>query len=197
MAKNYYETLGVSKDATQDEIKSQYRKLVKQYHPDLHPNDPECANKFKEINEANEVLSDPQKRRQYDYEQEHPNMGGFGGFGGAFKNKSVEELKNVTAKDALKHPTWQMGQKITIDCATMMNKAFEVIEAMWLFDTSIEKIDVVIHQESIIHSMVEFEDSAIIAQMGNPSMEVPIQLALTYPERFNSDVEPLNLIGKV
>ncbi|MBR2377238.1 MAG: molecular chaperone DnaJ [Clostridia bacterium] len=82
MAKNYYEILGVSKDATQDEIKSQYRKLVKQYHPDLHPNDTECASKFKEINEANEVLSDPQKRRQYDYEQEHPNMGGFGGFGG-------------------------------------------------------------------------------------------------------------------
>ncbi len=87
MAKNYYEILGVSKDATQDEIKSQYRKLVKQYHPDLHPNDAECANKFKEINEANETLSDPQKRRQYDYELEHPNMGGFnfggdGGFGG-------------------------------------------------------------------------------------------------------------------
>ena len=116
--------------------------------------------------------------------------------GGAFKNKSVEELKTATAKDALRHPTWQMGKKITIDCATMMNKAFEVIEAMWLFDTPIDKIDVVIHPESIIHSMVEFEDGAIIAQMGNPSMEVPIQLALTYPERFNSDVEPLNLIGK-
>ena len=116
--------------------------------------------------------------------------------GGAFKNKSVSELETVTAKDALCHPTWQMGKKITIDCATMMNKAFEVIEAMWLFDTPIDKIDVVIHPESIIHSMVEFDDGAVIAQMGNPSMEVPIQLALTYPNRFNSDVEPLNLIGK-
>ena len=88
---NYYDVLGLKKDATQDEIKSAYRKLVKQYHPDLHPNDPACAAKFKEINEANEVLSDPQKRRQYDYEQEHPNMGGFnfdgegfGGFGDIF-----------------------------------------------------------------------------------------------------------------
>ncbi len=116
--------------------------------------------------------------------------------GGAFKNKNVKELETVTAKDALCHPTWQMGKKITIDCATMMNKAFEVIEAMWLFDVTIDKIDVVIHPESIVHSMVEFDDGAILAQMGNPSMEVPIQLALTYPERFNSDVEPLNLIGK-
>lgn len=93
MAKNHYETLGVKKDATQDEIKSQYRKLVKQYHPDLHPDDPSCAAKFKEINEANEILSDPQKRQQYDYELEHPNGGfnffggdggGFGGFGDIF-----------------------------------------------------------------------------------------------------------------
>ena len=82
MAKNHYETLGVKKDATQDEIRMAYRKLARQYHPDLHPNDENCANKFKEINEANEVLSDPEKRKQYDFEQEHPNAGGFGGFGG-------------------------------------------------------------------------------------------------------------------
>ena len=81
MAKNHYETLGVSKDASQDEIRTAYRKLARQYHPDLHPNDENCANKFKEINEANEVLSDPEKRKQYDFEQEHPNAGGFGGFG--------------------------------------------------------------------------------------------------------------------
>ncbi len=81
MAKNYYEILGVSKTATQDEIKSAYRKLARQYHPDLHPNDEECAKKFKEVNEANETLSDPEKRKQYDFEQEHPNAGGFGGFG--------------------------------------------------------------------------------------------------------------------
>ena len=116
--------------------------------------------------------------------------------GGAFKNKSVEELKSVTAKEALCHPTWQMGAKITIDCATMMNKAFEVIEAMWFFNTTIDKIGVVIHPESIVHSMVEFSDGAVLAQMGNPSMEVPIQLALTYPKRFDCGVEPLSLVGK-
>ncbi len=116
--------------------------------------------------------------------------------GGALKNKSLTELKSVTASEALCHPTWQMGKKITIDCATMMNKAFEVIEAMWLFNSPIDKIDVVIHPESIIHSMVEFDDGAMIAQMGNPSMEVPIQLALTYPNRLDSEVESLNLIGK-
>ena len=116
--------------------------------------------------------------------------------GGAFKNKSLEELKSVTFKEALRHPTWQMGSKITIDCATMMNKAFEVIEAMWLFNVPLEKIDVVIHPESIVHSMVEFSDGALLAQMGNPSMEVPIQLALTYPKRLETNVEPLNLVGK-
>ncbi len=116
--------------------------------------------------------------------------------GGAFKNKSLEELKSVTAKEALCHPTWQMGAKITIDCATMMNKAFEVIEAMWLFNTTTQKIDVVIHPESIVHSMVEFSDGAVLAQMGSPSMEVPIQLALTYPKRLDTKVEPLNLVGK-
>ena len=113
--------------------------------------------------------------------------------GGAFKNKTLKELESVTKDDALRHPTWQMGEKITIDCATMMNKGFEVLEAMWLFNLSLDKIQVVVHPESVIHSMVEFSDGAIIAQMGNPSMEVPIQLALTYPERLYSGVEPLIL----
>ncbi len=116
--------------------------------------------------------------------------------GGALKNVSLDGLKTVTASEALRHPTWQMGSKITIDCATMMNKAFEVIEAMWLFNAPIEKIDVVVHPESIIHSMVEFDDGSVIAQMGNPSMEMPIQLALTYPARLYSGVESLSLIGK-
>ncbi|MBO5926701.1 MAG: 1-deoxy-D-xylulose-5-phosphate reductoisomerase [Clostridia bacterium] len=116
--------------------------------------------------------------------------------GGAFKNKTLKELESVTKDDALRHPTWQMGEKITIDCATMMNKGFEVLEAMWLFNLSLDKIQVVVHPESVIHSMVEFSDGAIIAQMGNPSMEVPIQLALTYPERLYSGVEPFNFVGK-
>ena len=116
--------------------------------------------------------------------------------GGAFRNKNIEELEFLTAKDALLHPTWQMGNKITIDCATMMNKGFEVLEAMWLFNTKFSDIEVVVHPQSIVHSMVEFDDGAVIAQMGNPSMEVPIQLALTYPERWNSDVEPINFAGK-
>ena len=116
--------------------------------------------------------------------------------GGAFRNKTYKELENVTSKDALCHPTWNMGAKITIDCATMMNKGFEVLEAMWLFDKKLDQIEVVLHPESIVHSMVEFADGAVLAQMGNPSMEVPIQLALTYPERWYTGVEPMNFMGK-
>ena len=116
--------------------------------------------------------------------------------GGAFRDLPIEQLSRVTAQDALCHPTWQMGKKITIDCATMVNKGFEILEAMWLFNASIDDIDVVIHKQSIIHSMVEFDDGTIMSQMANPSMELPIQLALTYPERINTDIERLSLIGK-
>ena len=110
--------------------------------------------------------------------------------GGPFFGKTKDELKYVTKKDALKHPNWDMGAKITIDSATLMNKGFEVIEARWLF--GITDIDVVVHRESIIHSMVEYKDKSIIAQMGVPSMKLPIQFALTYPEREQSTVEPLD-----
>ena len=110
--------------------------------------------------------------------------------GGPFFGKTKDELKYVTKKDALKHPNWDMGAKITIDSATLMNKGFEVIEARWLF--GITDIDVVVHRESIIHSMVEYKDKSIIAQMGVPSMKLPIQFALTYPEREESTVEPLD-----
>ena len=109
--------------------------------------------------------------------------------GGAFRDYSEEKLKTATAKDALKHPNWDMGSKITIDCATLVNKGFEVIEARWLYNTSFDKIDVIIHRESIIHSMVEFIDGATIAQMSYPTMELPIQLALTYPERLACALE--------
>lgn len=116
--------------------------------------------------------------------------------GGAVRNVPIEKLSLVTADDALLHPNWLMGKKITVDCATMINKGFEVMEAMWLFNAKREDVDVVIHKESIVHSMVEFQDGAIIAQMGVPSMELPIQLALTYPERFNIENNTLNLVGK-
>lgn len=112
--------------------------------------------------------------------------------GGAFRDFSESEIKNVTVKDALKHPNWKMGAKITVDCATMVNKAFEVIEAKWLYNTSVDKIDVIIHRESIIHSMVEFLDGSVVAQMSYPSMEIPISLALSYPERIFTDVKSLN-----
>ncbi len=112
--------------------------------------------------------------------------------GGAFRDYSEEQLLHATAKDALKHPNWQMGAKITVDCATLVNKAFEVIEAKWLYSAPFEKIDVIIHRESIIHSMVELYDGAVMAQMSYPSMELPIQLALTYPDRLETDVKGLD-----
>lgn len=104
--------------------------------------------------------------------------------GGSFRDKSKEELQNVTVQQALSHPNWSMGAKITIDSATMMNKGLEVIEAHWLFALPYEQIDVLLHRESIIHSMVEFHDASIIAQLGTPDMRVPIQYALTYPDRL-------------
>ena len=116
--------------------------------------------------------------------------------GGAFRNKTIKELKDVTAKDALCHPTWKMGEKITIDCATMMNKGFEILEAMHLFSIGLKQIKVLIHPESIVHSMVEFEDGGIIAQLGDANMELPIQLALTYPTRLSVGGENFSLVGK-
>ncbi|MGD7043715.1 1-deoxy-D-xylulose-5-phosphate reductoisomerase [Jeotgalibacillus proteolyticus] len=104
--------------------------------------------------------------------------------GGSFRDKTREQLKEVSLKDALNHPNWSMGAKITIDSATMMNKGLEVIEAHWLFDLPYDKIDVLLHRESIIHSMVEFQDSSVMAQLGSPDMRVPIQYALTYPDRL-------------
>lgn len=112
--------------------------------------------------------------------------------GGPFYGWEKERLKNVTPASALKHPTWQMGAKITIDSATLLNKGFEVIEAKWLYNCPLEKIHTVVQPESIIHSMVEFEDSGILAQMSYPTMELPIQLALTYPDRLNCDLKPLD-----
>ncbi len=114
--------------------------------------------------------------------------------GGSFRDKTRDELHHVTVEDALRHPNWSMGSKITIDSATMMNKGLEVIEAHWLFGIPYEQIDVVLHKESIIHSMVEFEDRSVMAQLGSPDMRVPIQYALTYPDRLPlSDTKQLNL----
>ena len=111
--------------------------------------------------------------------------------GGPFYGWERSRLETVTAKDALKHPTWQMGAKITIDSATLLNKGFEVIEAKWLYDAPLEKIHTIVQPESIIHSMVEFEDGCVMAQMSYPTMELPIQLALTYPERYDCGLKPL------
>ena len=106
--------------------------------------------------------------------------------GGPFRGKDINFLRNVTAADALKHPNWSMGAKITIDSASLMNKGFEVIEAKWLFGVGKEKIDVVVHPQSIIHSMVQFEDGSVKAQMGLPDMKLPIQYAFGYPQRLSS-----------
>lgn len=119
--------------------------------------------------------------------------------GGPFFGKSIDELKTVTPADALKHPNWSMGQKITIDSATMMNKGLELIEAHWLFDVPEENIDIVVHRESVVHSLVEFSDYSVLAQLGTPDMLIPIQYALTFPKRSASTVKRLNLadIGKL
>ena len=113
--------------------------------------------------------------------------------GGPFFGKKISELTEITPSDALKHPNWNMGSKITIDSATMMNKGLEIIEAVWLFGVPHENIDVVVHRESIIHSMIEYEDNSIIAQLGLPDMRIPIQYAITYPERVKSPVGELDL----
>jgi 1-deoxy-D-xylulose-5-phosphate reductoisomerase len=113
--------------------------------------------------------------------------------GGPFRNATLEQIRNATLKDALNHPTWQMGNKITIDSATMFNKSLELIEACWLFDLPPEKIEIVIHPESVIHSMVEFVDHSVIAQLSPPDMRTPIQYALTYPERKDGISRRLDL----
>ena len=113
--------------------------------------------------------------------------------GGPFYEKTPEELQKVTRADALKHPNWKMGAKITIDCATLMNKGLEVIEAMRLYRMPLEQVSVVVHRQSIVHSMVEFVDGAVMAQLGAPDMRLPIQLALTYPSRMDCPVDALDL----
>lgn len=114
--------------------------------------------------------------------------------GGPFFGKILAELENVTAADALKHPNWDMGAKITIDSATMMNKGLEFIEAKWLFDMPIDAIDIVVHRESVVHSAIAYQDNSVIAQLGVPDMRIPIQYALTYPQRLPSPVQELSLV---
>lgn len=115
------------------------------------------------------------------------------GSGGPFVDWSEEQMARITPKDALAHPTWKMGRKITVDCATLMNKGLEVIEAHWLFDVSPDQIQVVIHRQSIVHSLVEFVDGSTLAQLSLPDMRLPIQFALTYPERWPRETAPLDL----
>ena len=113
--------------------------------------------------------------------------------GGPFRTTPIEQLKSITPEQAVAHPNWVMGRKISVDSATMMNKGLEVIEACWLFDTTHEMIQVVVHPQSIIHSMVSYNDGSVLAQMGNPDMRTPIAHALAWPERITSGVEPLDI----
>lgn len=113
--------------------------------------------------------------------------------GGPFFGKDKEFLKTATKQQALKHPNWSMGAKVTIDSASMMNKGLELIEAFWLFDVPESAIDIVVHKESIVHSLIEYRDNSVIAQLGTPDMKIPIQYALTYPKRYPCDVKPLDL----
>jgi 1-deoxy-D-xylulose-5-phosphate reductoisomerase len=114
--------------------------------------------------------------------------------GGAFRDKPVRDLASVTPREALRHPTWDMGRKVTIDSATLMNKGFEAIEARWLFNIPMDRVEVIMHRESIVHSLVEFEDGSVKAQLGEPDMRLPIQCALTYPARIDHPAVPrLNL----
>ena len=115
--------------------------------------------------------------------------------GGPFRNFKLEQMQYVTAAEALRHPNWEMGAKITIDSASMMNKGFEVIEARWLFDIPVDKIQVLVHPQSVVHSAVQFVDGSVKAQLGTPDMRMPIQYALTYPERWMSDVARLDLFA--
>lgn len=115
--------------------------------------------------------------------------------GGPFYGKKAEELEGMTREDALRHPNWNMGAKITVDCATLMNKGLEVIEAMRLYRLPLEQVDVVIHRQSIVHSMVEYRDGAVLAQLGTPDMRLPIRYAFTYPNRGENPAEPLDLLA--
>lgn len=153
-------------------------KLVEQYHVDLLPVDSEHSAIFQclvgeDINRVDKLLLTCS--------------------GGPFRQYTYEQLQQVTAKDALKHPTWRMGAKITIDSASLMNKGFEVMEARWLFGIPAERIEVLIHPQSVVHSGVQFIDGAVKAQLGVPDMRLPIQYAFSYPQRLNLDGDRLNL----
>jgi|TARA_B100002052_G_C15875829_1_gene596894 1-deoxy-D-xylulose-5-phosphate reductoisomerase len=116
------------------------------------------------------------------------------GSGGPFREKKISKFKDIKPEDALKHPNWEMGKKITIDSASMMNKGLEVVEAVWLFEMDPQKVDIVVHPQSIIHSMVEFDDTSVKAQLGLPDMKIPIQYALSYPNHIKTNWEPLDLV---